>query len=302
MKKFLKWFGIILGGLVVLVIAVIVFGTVRANRLLTQNWDFQPDALQIPDNAEAVARGKYFTTHFMLCSDCHGSDLGGAEFFSPEDGAGTLWAPNLTSGEGGIGGTYSDADWLRALRHGIRPNGENLIIMPAEFYTTVDLNDMADMIAYLKTLPPVDREIPTRAIAFMPKVMLGLGVIPATELLPAHKIDHAALPQAAPDRGMTVAYGGYMAKVCTACHGEDLAGMPPNEEGGEPTPNLTPGGDLGNWSEADFFTALQTGATPEGDELDPKQMPWPQIGSADKEDLQAIWLYLQSLPPAQTNQ
>ena len=117
----------------------------------------------------------------MLCTDCHGRDLGGEEFFTADDGAGTLWAPNLTSGKGGIGGAYTDADWLRALRHGIRPNGENLIIMPAEFYTTIDLNDLADMIAYLKTLPPVDREIPVRALAFMPKVMLGLGVIPTSE-------------------------------------------------------------------------------------------------------------------------
>jgi mono/diheme cytochrome c family protein len=301
MKKFLKWLGIILGCLVVLLIAVIAVGTVRANRLLTQSWNFQPDAVQIPNDADAIARGQYFTTHFMLCSDCHGSDFGGAEFFTPEDGAGTLWAPNLTSGKGGIGSTYTDANWLRAVRHGIRPNGENLIIMPAEFYNTIDINDLADMIAYLKTLPPVDREIPARAIAFMPKVMLGLGVIPVTDILPAHKIDHTSMPQVAPEREVSDAYGRYLAKVCTACHGENLAGMPPNADGDIPAPNLTPSGELGNWSEADFITALQTGVTPEGENLDPVQMPWPQVGSADVEDLQAIWLYLHSLPPMSAN-
>ena len=300
MKKFLKWFGIVLGSLVVLVIVVAGVATVRANHLLTQAWENEPDPVQIPSDAEAVARGKYFTTHYMLCTDCHGPDFGGAEFFTPEDGAGTLWAPNLTSGKGGIGSTYTDADWLRALRHGIRPNGENLIIMPAEFYTTIDIQDLADMIAYLKTLPPVDREIPPRAIAFIPKVLLGLGAIPATEILPAHKIDHAAVPQPAPERGVTAAYGGYLAMVCAACHGEDFSGMPPNAEGDSPAPNLTPGGDLGNWHEADFLTALRTGITPEGETLDPLQMPWPWIGSADEEDLQAIWLYLQSLPPIST--
>ena len=301
MKKFFKWFGIVIGCLVVLLIAVVLIGTLRANSLLTQKWDYEADTVQIPSDADSIAHGQYLTVHFMLCADCHGNDLGGAELFSPADGPGTLWAPNLTSGQGGIGRTYSDADWLRTLRHGIRPNGENLIIMPAEFYTKFDLNDLADMIAYLKTLPPVDREIPARAIALMPKVMLGLGVIPATELLPAHKIDHAAMSQPAPERGATAAYGGYLAMICAGCHGEDLAGMPPNDGGEEPTPNLTPAGNLGNWSEADFLTALQTGVTPEGKTLDPEQMPWPRIGSADVEDLQAIWLYLQSLPPTPTN-
>jgi mono/diheme cytochrome c family protein len=302
MKKFFKWFGIILGCVVILLIAVAVFGSARADRLLSQEWDYAPETVQIPTDAVAVARGQYFTTHFMLCTDCHGPDLGGAEFFTPEDGAGTLWAPNLTSGQGGIGGSYTDADWLRALRHGIRPNGENLIIMPAEFYTTVDINDLADMIAYLKTLPPVDRETLPRALAFMPKVMLGLGVIPATEILPARKIDHAAVPQTAPERAATAAYGGYLAGVCAACHGLDFAGMPPNAEGDKPAPNLTPNGQLGKWSETDFLNTLQTGVTPEGTNLDPKQMPWSKIGSADKEDLQAIWLYLQSLPSARTQQ
>ena len=301
MKKFIKWFGVILVCLVILLIGVIVVGTVRANRLLAQNWDYQPESVQIPGDSDAIARGQYFTQHFMLCTDCHGSDLGGSEFFTPEDGASTLWAPNLTSGKGGIGSFYTDADWLRAVRHGIRPNGENLIIMPAEFYNTIDINYLADMIAYLKSLSPVDREIPARDLAFMPKVMLGLGVIPVTDILPAHKIDHTSIPQVAPEREVTEAYGRYLAMVCTACHGENLVGMPPNAEGDKPAPNLTPSGELGNWSEADFLTAMQTGVTPEGENLDPVQMPWPRVGSADVEDLQAIWLYLQSLPPVSAN-
>jgi mono/diheme cytochrome c family protein len=301
MKKFLKWFGIFLGVVLGLVVVVVAAATIRANGLLTQKWEFAADTVQIPSDAEAVAHGQYLVTHFMFCSDCHGEDLGGAEFFTPEDGAGTLWAPNLTSGQGGIGSTYTDADWLRTLRHGIRPNGENLIIMPAEFYTTIGIDDMADMIAYLKTLPPVDRQIPARALAFMPKVMLGLGVIPTSEILPAHKIDHAAVPQPAPASGETIEYGQYMAMVCTACHGENLAGMPSFDEGGKPAPNLTPNGELGSWTEEEFITTLQTGVTPEGDTLDPEQMPWPQLGTANITDLRAIWLYLQSLPAKASN-
>lgn len=297
MKKFIKWFGILFGVVLGLVVVVVVVATVRANGLLRQKWEFDPGTVQIPGDAEAVAHGQYLVTHFMFCSDCHGADLGGAEFLTAEDGAGTLWAPNLTSGKGGIGSTYTDADWLRTLRHGVRPNGENLIIMPAEFYTKIGIDDMADMIGYLKTLPPVDRETPPRALAFVPKVMLGMGLIPATDLLPAHKIDHAAVPPSAPLPGETIEYGQYMAMVCTACHGENLTGMPPNVEGDKPAPNLTPSGELGTWTEEEFITTLQTGLTPEGDNLDPEQMPWPLLGSANEADLRAIWIYLQSLEP-----
>lgn len=295
MKKLLKWLGILVGVLLALVIIAAAVGTLRANALLTKDWDYTADTIQIPTDAESVANGEYLVEHFMLCADCHGPDLGGSELFNPETGPGTLWAVNLTSGNGGIGGTYTDADWLRALRHGIRPNGENLIIMPADFYTMVDAGEIADVIAYLKTLPPVDREIPTRELAFMPKAMIGLGVIPASELLPAHKIDHAAAPVSAPSRGVTVEYGEYRAMVCKACHGQDLAGAPADEENGFPAvPNISQSGELVGWTEADFINTLQTGVTPSGHELDKTAMPWDRIGSADVEDLQAIWLYLQT--------
>jgi len=303
MKKVLKWIGIVLGALIGLVVIGLIVGSTRANGFMTQEWDYPPNTVAIPTDTESIARGQYMVDHFMLCADCHGPDLGGAEFFSVEDGAGTLWAPNLTSGNGGIGVAYTDADWLRALRHGIRPNGENLIIMPSEFYTLVDINEMAGMIAYLKTLPPVDREIPTRDLALMPKAMLGLGIIPTGDFLVAHKIDHAATPASAPDPGVNVEYGEYLAMVCTACHGPDLAGMPADPDSGSAaTPNLTLGGELQAWSEADFITTLQTGVTPSGHELVDRMMPWTRIGSATEGDLRTIWMYLQSLPALPSNQ
>lgn len=300
--KALKWIGSIVGGLIVLFALVAMAGAMMGDKKLTQSFDYTPENLTIPTDTEAVARGQALVEHLMLCADCHGPDLGGQEFFKPEDGAGTLWAPNLTQGNGGIGSAYTDADWVRALRHGIRPNGEVLLIMPSEIYTHVALEDMANIIAYLKSLPPVDRTIPQRDLAFMPKVMLGLGAIPAEEFLPAHHIDHAAIPPAAPARGVTVAYGQYMALVCSACHGDDLAGMPADPDSGSiAAPNLTPGGELANWTEADFLTTLRTGVTPGGENLDPMQMPWQRLGGADVEDLQAIWMYLQSLPSTPTN-
>jgi hypothetical protein len=73
--------------------------------------------------------------------------------------------------------------------------------------------------------------------------------------------------------------------------------MPSQDDSGKPAPNLTPGGELATWSESDFLHTVQNGVTPDGKTLDPEQMPWLRIGGADVADLQAIWLYLQSLPP-----
>jgi cytochrome c553 len=302
MRKVLKWLGIILGVLVALIIVVVIVGTVRANSMLTKEWDYAAETLVVPTDAESVARGEDLIQHWMLCADCHGADLSGGVMIDDPSFA-TLYAPNLTSGAGGIGAAYTDADWLRALRHGIRPNGENLIIMPAEFYTLVASDEIVQMIAYLKTLPPVDNQIPERTLAFMPKVMIGLGVIPIADLVPAYKIDHALVTDPAPPRGVTVEFGDYRATTCKACHGENLAGAPEDVENGFPaTPNLTAGGELAAWTEADFLTTLQTGVTPTGHELDPLGMPWERIGAADVDDLRAIWLYLQSLPATPTNQ
>jgi len=300
--KVLKWIGIVLGVLIGLIVVIGLIGYSLAGAKLTQKYEYTPESITVPTGAESVANGQYLVEHFMFCADCHGKNLAGTEFINDPSFA-VIYTPNLTSGQGGIGGTYTDADWIRALRHGIRPNGEGLIIMPSESYTFVDAEELGDMIAYLKTLPPVDNEIPARQIATVPRILMGLGVIPIGDLLPATTIDHNAPPLMAPVRGITVEYGDYRATTCKSCHGSNMAGAPADPQAGSPAiPNLTPGGELVIWTEADFLTALTTGVTLNGHQLDPLQMPWPAIGTADQEDLQAIWLYLQSLPATPANQ
>ena len=66
MKKVFKWFGIILGVVLGLVLAVVVASVIRTNSLLTQEWEFVPDSVQIPTDAEAVSRGQYFTNSFHV--------------------------------------------------------------------------------------------------------------------------------------------------------------------------------------------------------------------------------------------
>jgi hypothetical protein len=98
-------------------------------------------------------------------------------------------------------------------------------------------------------------------------------------------------------------YGAYLTRAlgCTMCHGDNLAGgiTPAFAAPGEipKSPNLTPAGDIAAWSEADFIQTLRTGITPDGEELNDDHMPWKMYAKASDEDLMALWLYLQSLPP-----
>ena len=84
------------------------------------------------------------------------------------------------------------------------------------------------------------------------------------------------------------ASGSMLALTCTACHGQRLTGMPGLG------PDLTPRGNLGQWTQSDFITALRTGRRPDGTLLDAQRMPWLQFAELPDEDLVTLWNYLRS--------
>ncbi|MCE5972344.1 cytochrome c [Sinirhodobacter sp. WL0062] len=118
-----------------------------------------------------VARGAYLA-QIMDCAGCHmprGSDgapmfeagLSGGNIGFEIPGMGVFWAPNLTSGEAGLG-AWTDEEISEALRHGLRPDGRALApAMPWPAYAAMSDEDMAALIAYLRSLPPA----PTPSIA-----------------------------------------------------------------------------------------------------------------------------------------
>ncbi len=109
-------------------------------------------------------------------------------------------------------------------------------------------------------------------------------------------IDHDGPRPIAPEPGVTVEYGEYLAHIFTVCHGAHLTGQTIRISGSDYVAlNLTPGGEVGFWSEEDFFTTLRTGVTPSGHRLK-DVMPWKYFGQMTDEELGAVWLYLQSLP------
>lgn len=301
MKKVLKWVGIVLGGLVALLVAaavvVYILGSVRINK----TYNIQPVAIAIPADEAAIARGKHLVKALTLCDECHGEQLGG-DVFEDEPMIATFYAPNLTSGQGGVGAYYSDADYIRAIRHGVDPQGRGLMIMHSDVYHNLSQQDLGAIIAYLKSVPPVDNELPEPKIKPLGKIMVAMGMFDseALPLIPAEKIDHSAPYADMPPQAATAEYGGYLMSItlCHMCHGPELTGGPPLEEGMQAAPNITPGGELRAWSEADFVQTIRTGVSPSGHKLNPDFMPWNLYANMTDEELKSLWLYLQSLPAA----
>ncbi len=91
--------------------------------------------------------------------------------------------------------------------------------------------------------------------------------------------------------------------ACKFCHGENYAGgqIRDADPGSQPAANLTPAGDLADWSETDFITTLRTGVMPSGETLDNEFMPWKVFGNMSDEDLGSIFMYLEKLPPSEPN-
>lgn len=293
MKILLKWIGIVVGSLIGLLavafVVLILIGGARAN----QKHDIPVETMPIPSDAVAIQHGEHVAiTHY--CTKCHTSNLGGEVFYTIPNLL-TIPTPNLTSGAGGVGSFYSDEDWVRAIQHGVGHDGRALWIMPAEGYAHLSDEDIGALIAYLKSVPPVDNTLPERRFEPMGQVMLALGMVPPVAV---DRIDHTAPRVAAVKLGVNTEYGGYIAiTTCTACHGVDLNGAPFGPPGEEvPTPNLTPGGELAVWSEEEFITTMRTGVTPGGYVLNADEMPWPFFGQMTDDELKALWRYLHSLP------
>jgi mono/diheme cytochrome c family protein len=288
MSRVFKWMGYLVGGLLVLVVALAVYVYLITDTRLSRVYQVQAPAIPIPTDPASIERGRHLVTTIGFCSECHGINFAG-DYFDSGPLIGALRVPNLTTGKGGIGASFSDQDYVRAIRYGLRSDGRSLIEMPSNHYFTFSDQDLGAMVAFIKSLPPVDKEMPPTSLGLMAR----LYMLMVPEMLPAEHIEFNAPRPPSPPPGPTADYGRYLAIACVICHEQDLAGS--SQPGGGV--NLTPGGELANWSEADFFKAMRYGQTPSGRSLDPNLMPWPRISLMNDMELRAIWLYLQSVPP-----
>lgn len=293
MRTVLRRLGIGLGILLLLLVAAAGSVWVAGGRKLARSFDVPVDPVAEAPAADSalLARGEHLATAIGKCALCHGSDFGGTVFVD-DPAIGRAVASNLTGGRGGIGAAYTMADWERAVRHGVAPNGRGLLVMPSDDFAPMSDADLVALVAYLRSVPPVDRELPPTRIRLVGRALYVTDRLP---LVPASRIDHARV-EPAPAEGVTRDYGRYLANLggCTGCHGPTLAGGPFGEPGAPPASNLTPTG-IGHYTEADFVRALRQGVRPGGAPIAP-QMPVEYTRRMTDDEIRALWLYVRSVP------
>lgn len=278
--------------LLVLVVGLVAYVYVRSEWRLKTSYDKKLTTIVIPTDSATVARGDHLYHATVSCALCHGDD-GGGKMFEDVPRLLTVAGPNLTRGKGGKGATFTDADFVRAIRHGIHRDSTSLVLMPSEVYVGLAEDDLAAIIAYIKQLPPVDRVMPAPRFGPVGRALLSAGKF---NILVAPKTREWK-PVVSVPAGATAEYGEYITRVtgCKGCHGNGLSGGKVAGPPGIPlAANLTPAG-LGTWTEKDFVRAMREGKRLDGSKID-EFMPWRAFGRMNDEELRAIWLYLQSVP------
>jgi mono/diheme cytochrome c family protein len=270
---------------------------------------------------EKIARGEYLSKHVSGCVECHAvrdftkyagpvvegtRGRGGDSFGDPDTALRVLVSKNITPA--GIG-SWSDGELIRAFTTGVNKDGEALFpIMPYYKYARLSREDVESIVAYVRTLKPIEYTAPARELG------MPLPLIVRTMPRPA---EFRPIP-AKTDR---VAYGEYMtnAAACADCH-------TPQDDQGQPLPgkefaggfefklpgggvvrsaNITPDADsgIGTWNEQQFIDKFKAFENAPQRELTPAErrentiMPWTAYAGMTTEDLGAIYTYLRSLKP-----
>ena len=291
MKRLFKWLGYIVGGAIVVVLLAITTLYAITSSRINRSYATTVPSVAIPTDSFSVARGKHLVETTGKCQVCHGDDYSGKVAMDAAAFA-RLTSANLTAGKNGIGGAYTDQDWVRSIRYGIGRDGKSLIFMPSEAFTRFSDQDLGQIVAYLKTLPAEDMKVtPMKSLGPIIRMVYLVGGFP---LLPASLIKHDMARNQVPE-GATKEYGAYLAETggCTSCHGANLGGA---DLGQTKTPNITRSGEPGKWSEADFVRTIRTGVNPAGRILS-AEMPWPYMKGLTDTELAALWAYVSGVAP-----
>jgi mono/diheme cytochrome c family protein len=320
-----RWQKVIIGVVATLVVLAGGAGFVIESRAVRSYDHVEGPDLRASTDPAAIERGRYLVTGPSHCVACHvasyeealrsdaGEEVpmrGGMPFeLGP---LGTIYPGNLTPDpETGIG-RYTDRQLFRMLRHLINPDGTASLSALMPFHMMAD-DDLVAIVSYLRSLPPVRHEVPAPRYTYLGKVVRATAPAFRPEL------EHTA-PARAPAEAATVERGEYVARSvanCFACHtNHDLASMkfigpefaggaefePVPVPGGDPqlwfrSPNLTPvrGGVLARLGAAEaWIERFRAGRVHPG-----SPMPWGPFSRLSDADLEALWLYLNSLAPVE---
>lgn len=243
MKRVLRWTAIGLVSIVGLACLVVYGGSEYRRR---QTFDIAATPIIIPADFASRAHGQQiFVTRG--CAGCHGEGMQGKVFFDEKNIA-RLVAPNVPKVIRG----YTDAEIARVLRHGVRPNGRGVAVMPASMFYNLDDEDVGALIAYLRSLPVKPDTLPPTELRILARVGLLTGQY---KLEPLNITHDAPRPPKGPD---PAALGRYTAmSSCTECHGMKLEGSPD-------TPALS---IVAGYSAAEFAKLMREGVPRDGRKL-----------------------------------
>jgi mono/diheme cytochrome c family protein len=245
------------------------------------------------------------------CASCHATpggeatQLGGGEpLVTP---FGTFHAPNISSDrEAGIG-AWSLADFANAMQRGVDPAGAPLYpAFPYTSYARMSAGDVADLHAYLLSLPSVSGVAPPNDLRFPFNIRRGVAVWQKVFL------DPEPVAALTPDVSDEVKRGQYLVEGpghCGECHtprsfgglgavdrSRWLAGGPAPDGKGS-IPNITPGGPIGAWSQDEIAEYLATGFTPDFDSVGGSMAEvQANLSHLPRSDLNAIAAYLKAVP------
>lgn len=286
------------GLLALVLIVVLLAGLVGAGLQLGDNRaqrhiDVKVQPVALPTDAASIERGRYLFAS-RGCAECHGANGAGRVFAEHGDSL-RLAAPNLTRGPGGVTASYGNVDWVRTIRHGVKPDGRPLRVMPSEDYNRMTDADLGALLAYVQSLPPARGQGATLTLPLPARVLYGFGQIPDA----ADRIDHSLPPAEPVPEGVSVEHGRYVANMCLGCHGAKLEGgrIPGAPPDWPAAARLVPGdGDVvaARYTDAGvFLKMLKSGQRPDGSKI--AVMPFETLAQLSDTDARALHLYLTSL-------
>ena len=257
--------------------------------------DVQTEAIAAPQDAVALARGAYLFAS-RGCAHCHGANGAGRVFVDEPNGMHAR-SPNITPIAGSVTSHYAAADWVRTIRHGVKPDGTPVFIMPSEDYNRLTDADVGALVAWLQQLPPAPGPAAEFRLPTIVKLLYAAGVVKDA----AEKIDHTLAPATPVAEAITPQHGAYVATMCMGCHGAHLSGgrIPSGPPNWPAAANLTPGDGsaMRRYPQADAFVAmLRSGLRPDGSAVS-RVMPFDSLSALSDVDARALYLFLKDLPP-----
>jgi len=291
MKRILKLLGATLALAVAAAAATLLWAWTHTDSALARR--HVPPAIDIAQEVRSapIATGERIAQVRNGCVDCHGRDLGGGRVVD-DPLAGAIYAPNITPAA--LRG-WTDGEIAAAIRTGIRRDGRPLVVMPSYEYQHLSRDDLAALVAYLRSVPAVDRQMPPVRIGPVLRLLYAFGKLPT--LLPAGMIDASRGFDEKPHEAPTAAFGRYLATgACSGCHGAEFRGgpIPGGPPDWAPAASLRLGGD-DRWSLDGFARTMRDGRSAlDGHALRPP-MPVSALRRMNDVELGALWSFLSTL-------